>query len=398
MEPAGEMLEYVVENGVIKVIDKGVIRLLNDSLNSSSPSENGHHPDSNLDPDFDTGNPLQNPSEKKALENFKAAQMYMGFIDLWHDQLAYRARVDKSKTLRAVEKTKGVLWGATSVFPLDFLHAILPKPLEALENIVGEEIAAMKKMQDYVNKAISHSEATVNRLEQYDAEVVAKFDQARKSFISYDGGISRMQAEISQLEVQVDEMPKADPEYVPLKRQLDGLKRKEKNAVNARELAAQTVVYTDKQSALVQVKENVVRMGLHQLTLVSNYTQGFLDFVQHTRSADAMIPQLVETAKVLGESYRILSGIFENGNAATTKEISALDAAIKGITHKVYPTALGEATKQEEALGRIASKTTFTEQASQLLGTERYDAGPVPKRNYEQAVKPQAQSASSGSA
>ena len=127
-----------------------------------------------------------------------------------------------------------------------------------------------------------------------------------------------------------------------------------------------------------------MRTGLHELRLVNDYVASFLDFVRHTRAAEAVIPQLVQTAQVVGESYNILSRIFENGNVATTSSVRSLAAVIKGVNYAVLPNAQAEIKKQKDILEKAERVTTFSAQAEKLLQTEGY----TPNEQYGSPAVP----------
>lgn len=339
------------------------------------------------DPDYsDTygTNFLRHPSESKAIANYQEAARYMRDLEHLQSSVAYRVRVEDSRLLRMVERAKEAASEATSKGALAVFHELLPQPMASLEELVNIQIEVMARMQKHVKAAVSHSEAIVNELQAYDQSTNEEFEKARKTYLLLKKKIGKAEGEIAQLAQKLVGMQKKDTDYVQHKLQLDNLQRAEKEAANEKEIAAQRLVYTEKQSGLVQRKEDVVRTGLHELRLVNDYVTSFLDFVRHTRAAEAIIPQLVQTASVVSRSYNILSAIFENGNEATTGSVRSLADVIKGVDYAVLPNAQAQIRKQKEILERAERVTTFSAQAEKLLQTEGYAAG----EQYANAAKP----------
>ncbi|MBI2550328.1 hypothetical protein HYV83_04075 [Candidatus Woesearchaeota archaeon] len=358
-------------------------------VSTSGTAGNEEHGDADFS-EFYGRNHVAHPSETKAVEHYQNAIYCMGQIKHLQGVVAYRGRMERSGALQALERARNTFYSATSEGPLKFLHRLAPEPVPLLEALVQEEIDKMVEMQGHVKLAIEHSQIVVRQLQQYDEETVNEFGEAKKAFLSLEQELVTTRADIVTTRGRLSGMDKAEQDYVPLKQQMDSLQRMEKEQVNEQELAAQKVVYTDKQSPLIQRKEDIVRRGLHQLCLVNDYVTGFLTFVQRTRSAEAIIPQLVETAQVVSESYQILSEIFQTGNVATTKSISELVSAIDRVDHKVYPSAQLEVQKQKYALEGVERKTTFTEQASRLLRENTLaNAQMQPDNSYNAPTKPQ---------
>lgn len=338
----------------------------------------GKSADSVPDPDYsDTygTNFLMHPSESKAIANYKEAARYMRCLENFQSIVAYRVRVEDSRLLRLVERAKEAASEATSKGVLTVFHELLPQPMASLEELVNGQIEVMARMQKHVKAAVGNSEAIVRELQAYDQSTNEEFDKARKTYLSLKKKIEKTEGEIAQLAQKLGGMQKKDSDYVQHKLQLDNLQRAEKEAANEKEIAAQRLVYTEKQSGLVQRKEDVVRTGLHELRLVNDYVASFLDFVQHTRAAETIIPQLVQTASVVSRSYNILSAIFENGNEATTGSVRSLADVIRGVNYAVLPNAQAQVRKQKEILEKAERVTTFSAQAEKLLQTEGYAAG-----------------------
>ncbi len=329
-------------------------------------------------------NYLMHPSESKAIANYKEAARYMQSLENLQSIVAYRVKVEDSRFLRLVERAKEAASNATSKGALKIFHDLLPQPMASLEELVNYQIEVMAHMQKHVKAAVSNSEAIVKELQAYDQSTNEEFDKARKAYLSLKRKIERTQGEIAQLAQTLAGMQKKDSEYVQQKMQLDDLQRAEKEASNDKEIAAQRLVYREKQSGLVQRKEDVVRTGLHELRLVNDYVSSFLDFVQHTRAAEAIIPQLVQTASVVSKSYNILSAIFEGGNEETTGSVRNLADVIKGVNYAVLPNAQAQIRKQKEILEKAERVTTFSAQAEKLLQTEGY----APSEQYANAAAP----------
>lgn len=329
-------------------------------------------------------NYLIHPSESKAIASYKRAAECMREIEGLQSAVAYRIKVEDSRFLLIVERAKEAASNATSKGLLSAFHGIVPEPTPQLEELVNSQIEAMARMQKHVKAAVGNSEAIVKELKEYDQSTNEEFDKARKTYLSLKKRIERTQGEIAQLAQTLAGMQKKDSEYVPQKMQLDDLQRAEKEGINQKEIAAQRLVYTEKQSGLVQRKEDVVRTGLHELRLVNDYVSSFLDFVRHTRAAEAVIPQLVQTASVVSKSYNILSAIFENGNEATTGSVRSLADLIRGVNYAVLPNAQAQIRKQKEILEKAERVTTFSAQAEKLLQTEGY----APSEQYANAAAP----------
>ncbi len=329
-------------------------------------------------------NYLIHPSESKAIASYKHAAECMQEIEELHATVAYRVRIKDSKFLQRVERAKEAASKATSKGILSGFHSLVPQPTPPLEVLVNSQIEAMARMQKHVKAAVSNSEATVKDLQAYDKSTNEEFDRARKAYLSLKRKIERTQGEIAQHAQTLGGMQKKDSDYVQQKMQFDDLQRAEKETANKKEIAAQRLVYTEKQSGLVQRKEDVVRTGLHELRLVNDYVASFLDFVQHTRAAEAIIPQLVQTASVVSKSYNILSAIFESGNEETTGSVRNLADLIKGVNYAVLPNAQAQIRKQKEILEKAERVTTFSAQAEKLLQTE----GCAPSEQYANAAEP----------
>lgn len=330
------------------------------------------------DPDYsDTygTNFLRHPSESKAIANYKEAARYMQCLENLQSVVAYRVRVEDSGFLRMVERAKEAASKATSKGVLKVFNDLVPQPMASLEELVNSQIEVMARMQKHVKEAVGNSEAIVRELQAYDQSTNEEFDKARQSYLSLKKKIEQIQGETAQLAQKLGGMQKKDPDYMKHKLQLDNLQRVEKETANEKEIAAQRLVYTEKQSGLVQRKEDVVRTGLHELRLVNDYVSSFLDFVQHTRAAETIIPQLVQTASVVSRSYNILSAIFESGNEATTGSVRSLADVIRGVDYAVLPNAQAQVRKQKEILERAERVTTFSAQAEKLLQTEGYAPG-----------------------
>ncbi len=392
MTDIGTVLEVVLETG-IKEAGK--------MINETSESGNGHkkkmpatgvtargkqvEQDSDFAQDTDSSY-LANPSEQKAFEHYKLAKECMAKLNRLQALAAYRSMVDGRWILQLDEAGSQLAYDLTLKGPLKPLHKFTSERVPSIEFLVCQEIDVMADMQKHVGLAIDHSQATINELERYDKEIVIQFDKVKKNFLSLEEEIAKTQREIAQLDAQLGSLPMEDPQYVPVKQKFDSQRRHEKETWTAKEISAQSAIYTYKQSGLVQRKEDIVRSGLHQLKLVNDYVTSFLDFVQHTRAADAIIPQLVETAQVVSESYTILSTIFDTENKATTQAINDLVSAVKGVNHTVYPNAVAEVRKQKVAMNEIEKGTDFSEQASRLLrgsyAAKPQAAGQAAKQEY----------------
>ncbi len=375
---------------MVDSLDDAVSRNGHKAMSNPKTTAGGNHgksgnkvADSDYSDTYGT-NFLKNPSESRAIANYKEAANDMKSLEHLQAIVAYRVRVEDSRFLRLVEMAKDAASTATSKGVLRVFHDALPKPTPSIEELVNSQIEVMAHMQKHVKAAVGNSEAIVRELQAYDQSTNEDFDKARKAYLALKRKTERTQGEIAQLAQALAGVQKRDAGYVPQKMQLDTLQRTEKEAENQKEIAAQRLIYTEKQSGLVQRKEDVVRTGLHELRLVNDYVASFLDFVQHTRAAEAIIPQLVQTSSVVSRSYNILSAIFENGNEATTSSVRNLADVIKGVNYAVLPNAQAQVRKQKEILEKAERVTTFSAQAEKLLQTEGYAAG----ERYENSPQP----------
>ena len=207
-----------------------------------------------------------------------------------------------------------------------------------------------------------------------------EFDSAKTRLIGEEEKLAKIQKTVETKTVQLGRTPMDNPEYVPLQTKLNNTLRAEKETKNGLEILGQEFVDTYKQSSQVRAKEDVVRMGLHELRLVHSYATRFLTFVQRTRQADDLLPQLVETATAVTDAYRILTGIVQAGNVATTDAVRRLVDVIGTVDYTMLPTVQREVNKQRSMLEKADKRTTFYEQAVELLRGKNYQ----PANNQEQ--------------
>ncbi|MBI2144449.1 hypothetical protein HYU17_04855 [Candidatus Woesearchaeota archaeon] len=314
-------------------------------------------------------------SAAKAPACYQSVMEHMAELSRLKRQVEYHAKVQASKPLQMAEQAKQKLHEATSHGFLSIFHNAIPEPVPKLETLVSREMGAMNAMQKQVGKAVHHSDDIVKTLAAYDSETLLEFEEARKAIGALEKKLARAQKDKIVLEGQLSQASKDDPAYVQMQISFNNAERKEKDFLNKLEQAGQRLVYAHKQSEQVKVKEAVVRAGLHELRLVNSYVTRFLDFVTRTRAADSLIPQLVQTAEAISDSYDVLKGIVEAGNSATTQSVQRLAQAIGTINYTVLPNTIREGKKQQAVLERIDRRTSFYEQAVTLLRGEPAAAG-----------------------
>lgn len=316
--------------------------------------------------------PEKGQSANKAPACYQSVMEYMAVLNDLQRSVGYHARLKESRPLQLLESAKQAAQTATSHGIMVVFRGIAPEPVQPLDEIVAREIGVMMSMQRQVSLAVHHSGGIVKKLAAYDEETLLEFEDARKTIGTLERKHARIGREKATLEGQLGQTPRDSPEYVPAQIQIGNMERSEKDTVNKLELAGQQLLYANKQSAQVKTKEAVVRAGLHELRLVNSYVTRFLSFVQRTRPADALIPQLVQTAEAISSSYDVLRGIVDAGSAATTQAVEMLAQAIGTVNYTVLPNTITAGRKQQSILERMDRKTSFYEQAVKLL---RGDAG-----------------------
>lgn len=344
------------------------------------------------DADFSGSNTdgfVANPSESKALASYRLAKDYMSELGKQQALADYRQRIEGSAWLQFAE---GLRVAVHSYDCLKAFRRVVPEPTPELEAILNSETAAITEMQKHVKRAIGNWQAVVNQLQEYDAAIIDEFGKAKNSFLSNNVTIGRAQKDMAELEELLARTPMEATDYVEKKVRLDSLKREKRTATHTQEEAAQKLVYTVKQSEVVQAKEEMVEKGLHMFRLVNDYFGTFLNFVQNTSAADSVIPKLAETMQLVSDCYMTLSTVLDGRNAETTAAAENLASGAKGISYKVFPNAYTEAQKQKGILEKADNATNFTEQAWKLLRGKDYQ----PVNAQEPAAAPPA--AASGSA
>src|SRR3989338_4530572 len=195
----------------------------------------------------------------------------------------------------------------------------------------------MAAMQKQVGMAVNHSEGIVRKLRSYDSDLLKEFDSAKTQLAEEEAKQAKTQKTVETKSSQLAQMQMDSPEYVPLQAKLNNLLRAEKETKSLLEILGQQVVDTYKQSSQIRAKEDVVRMGLHELRLVHSYVTRFLTFVTRTRQADDLLPQLVETATAVTDAYQILTGIAQAGSMATTEAVKKLVNVIGAVDYTIMP-------------------------------------------------------------
>ncbi len=300
-------------------------------------------------------------------------------------QVDYHARVSESTMLQVAEGAKSAFHQITSHGPLRMLKGMVGEPVLPLEAIVGREIEVMKALQAQADFAAYYSEGIVTTLKRYDKTLMGEFGEAKSQLLENEGKLSKIDKATATISEQLQQMPMDDVNYVPTQMKLNNVMRAKAETKNVLEMTGQRVVDTYKQSSQVRAKEDVVRMGLHELRLVNSYVTRFLTFAQQTRQADALLPQLVETATAVTEAYQVLTGIVQSGNTATTQAVERLAQVIGAVDYTVMPNVQKEVNKQRAVLDRADKKTSFYEQAVKLLrgnynparAAEKTEAAPI---------------------
>lgn len=351
-----------------------------------------------IEPDADFSDlyeetPHRNQSASKAPACYQAALEHMAELGRLQGIVNYHARLKESKTLQAAEQAKRVLCEATSHGMLNAFHGLIPEPVQPLETLVRKEIGTMAEMQKQVGMAVHHSQGIVGKLSAYDSELLAQFDTSKTELAKQEKKFTKTQRAILSLSEQLEQTPMDDVGYVPLQITRNDAFRTEKETKNKLEILGQEVVDTYKQSSQVRAKEDVVRMGLHELRLVHSYVTRFLTFVQRTRQADDLLPQLVETATAVTNSYQILAGIVQAGSVATTEAVKKLVDVIGTVDYTMLPAVQKEVNKQRSMLEKADKKTRFYEQAVELLRGKNYQAASASAERQPAAAAPPAASA-----
>lgn len=362
--------EFESRNGHREGVPDDVARAIRRKEASRSRKGNA----AEADADFSSTNAegfVANPSESKALASYRLAKDYMSELGKQQALADYRQRIEGSAWLQFAEGVRGAVHSHES---LRAFRALVPVPTPELEAILNSEITAIAKMQKHVKQAIGNWQAVVNQLQAYDAAIIGEFAEAKNSFLSSNVTIGAAQKDMVELEGLLGRTPMEAADYVGKKVRLDSLKREKRTAGHMQEEAAQMLVYTVKQSEVVQAKEEMVEKGLHVFRLVNDYFGTFLNFVQNTRAADSVIPKLAETMQLVSDCYRTLSTVLEGRNAETTAAAENLASGAKSISYKVFPNAHTEAQKQKSIMEKADNATNFTEQAWKLLRGNGYDA------------------------
>ncbi|MBI2580673.1 hypothetical protein HYV85_02595 [Candidatus Woesearchaeota archaeon] len=331
----------------------------------------GAEPDADFSDTYEES-PRKGQSANKAPACYQAAMEHMAELGRLQSLVNYHAKLNESSALRTVESAKAALYEATSRGLLTAFHGMVPQPVPSLETLVSKEIAVMAAMQKQVGMAVGHSEGIVRKLKDYDGDLLKEFDGAKTQLAEEEEKQAKTQRAVETKSNQLAQTQMDSPEYVPLQAKLNNLLRAEKETKNALEILGQQVVDTYKQSSQVRAKEDVVRMGLHELRLVHSYVTRFLTFVQRTRQADDLLPQLVETATAVTDAYQILTGVVQAGSAATTEAVKKLVNVIGTVDYTIMPAVQHEVNKQRSLLERADKKTTFYEQAVELLRGKNY--------------------------
>ncbi|MBI2142935.1 hypothetical protein HYU20_01160 [Candidatus Woesearchaeota archaeon] len=331
----------------------------------------GAEPDTDFS-DLYEESPRKSQSANKAPACYQAAMDHMAELGRLQSLVNYHAKLNESGALRTVENAKAALYEATSRGLLTAFHGLIPQPVPSLETLVSKEIAVMAAMQKQVGMAVDHSEGIVRKLKDYDGDLMKEFDGAKTQFAEEEEKQAKMQKAVETKSNRLAQTQMGSPEYVPLQVTLNNTLRAQKETKNVLEILGQQVVDTYKQSSQVRAKEDVVRMGLHELRLVHSYVTRFLTFVQRTRQADDLLPQLVETATAVTDAYQILTGVVQAGSAATTEAVKKLVSVIGTVDYTIMPAVQHEVNKQRSLLEKADKKTTGYEQAVELLRGKNY--------------------------
>lgn len=318
--------------------------------------------------------PRKSQSANKAPACYHAAMEHMVELGRLQGMVEYHARMEESSALRTVEQVKAAFHNATSHGLLRAFQGLVPEPVPQLEALVSREVAVMAEMQEQVGLAVHHSEGIVGKLKKYDNDLLNEFDAAKTELQEQEAKLAKTQKAIAAKSTKLAETQMDNLGYVQLQTELNNLLRGEKEKTNLLEILGQQVVDTYKQSSQVRAKEDVVRMGLHELRLVNSYVTRFLTFVQRTRQADDLLPQLVETATAVTGAYQILTGIVQAGSRATTDAVQKLVDVIGTVDYTIQPAVQKEVNKQRAILERADKKTTGYEQAVELLRGKNYQA------------------------
>ena len=318
--------------------------------------------------------PRKGQSANKAPACYQAAMEHMAELGRLQGMVGYHAKLGESRLLKTIEQAKAVFYEATSSGMLRAVHGLIPEPVQPLEALVGKEIAVMAAMQKQVGLAVDHSEGIVRKLRNYDGDLMKEFDGAKTQLAEKEAQQAKTQKAMGTKSTQLAQTQMDSPEYVPLQTKLYNIQRAEKETKNLLEILGQQVVDTYKQSSQVRAKEDVVRMGLHELRLVHSYVTRFLTFVRRTKQADDLLPQLVETATAVTDAYQILTGIVLTGSVATTEAVKKLVSVIGTVDYTIMPTVQREVNKQRSVLEKADKKTTGYEQAVELLRGKNYQA------------------------
>ncbi|MBI3037344.1 hypothetical protein HYY73_06385 [Candidatus Woesearchaeota archaeon] len=330
----------------------------------------------------------RNQSADRAPACYQAAMEHMAELGRLQSLVNYHAKLNESSALRTVESAKAALYQATSRGLLTAFHGLFPQPVPSLETLVGKEIAVMAAMQKQVGMAVDHSEGIVRKLKDYDGDLLKEFDGAKTQLAEEEEKQAKMQKAVEAKSNKLAKTQMGSPEYVPLQAKLNNMLRSQKEIKNVLEILGQQVVDTYKQSSQVRAKEDVVRMGLHELRLVHSYVTRFLTFVQRTRQADDLLPQLVETATAVTDAYQILTGVVQAGSAATTEAVKKLVSVIGTVDYTIMPAVQHEVNKQRSLLEKADKKTTFYEQAVKLLRGKNYQAASASAEGQPAAAAP----------
>lgn len=313
--------------------------------------------------------PGRRQDASKAPACYQATLERMEELGRLQKMVDYHAKLKESGWERAVERARGIINSASMLGPLRWL---ISEPVPPLEKLVAQEIDVMAAMQKQVGMAVQYSEGIVRDLHAFDEELLRDFNNAKTGLGTLEKRLAKAREGIGAKTEQLSQTPMTEPVYVPLQSELNNLVRVEKDTLNTLEITGQQVLDTYKQGSQVRAKEDVVRKGLHELKLVHSYATRFLNFVQRTRQADDLLPQLVETATAVTDAYAILTRIVQTGNAATTDAVKKLVEVIGTVDYRMMPTVQREVNRQRSMLERADKKTTFYEQAVELLTGKDY--------------------------
>ena len=300
--------------------------------------------------------------------HFRAAIEHMNEVAHLEERIGYHASLAESRGLRLSESLRRVVYYATSGKTPKLLNCEIQPPVRPLDELVADEKKNIALMHKETGFAIKYAQGIVGELREYHRELMHEADSAKASISLNSGGLEKLEELLSQKMEALEDAQRDSNDYIPLMMEIQDLERKGRDFYYERELNSLKLVLALQLSGPVMAKEATVAAVLHEMTLMREYTGGFITYASRTNDADELVPMMVEASEAVAKSYAVLTNLVMREESKATGSVETLVETLGGVNYKIMPNLQREVRKQMELIGKFEKKTDYYDQAAKWIG------------------------------